>query len=255
MPEPRPKKRKPLTDRRTHTLYLRSGAVLALIVIGIGGIAYITRLPAFTVSRVDVRGAPELTESVRGAVTTALEGSYAFIIPKRFAYTLPEGDVRAAVLTAVPGVADVAVSRSSGSEVVVQVVEREPRARWCEAQCVLIDAHGYAFRPDDGVTRRTYSGREPVLGERFIENFLDLERLVTTIEGAASTTVQAVRVDGTDVYATVTPSGEVRFLLTADAATLHAAVSAVRMSRAYAHAPLEYIELRFANKVLAKFRE
>lgn len=242
-----------LEDRRTRTAYFRTALVLGLLGAIASSVAFVTRLPSVTISSVQVEHAvAHEEEAIRLAAEHVLSGSYAFVIPKRFSYLVSEGSLRAAILDAVPALQDITVEQR-GTMLRIEVEERTPVALWCAEECYLIDAHGYAFRAGTDTSLRTYRGGNPRIGETVHPAFQDLTRLVDAVASAAGTPVEVVRIADSDVVATLASGGEVRFVDTGDARTLEAQVRAVLTSRAAAGKQIEYIELRFAGKVLAKF--
>lgn len=248
-----------LKDKRRRASYFVYGAVLTLVLSLVCGVAYLTRLPGITIERVQVTGATRTdVHAIEQTVAEVLDGTYALLIPKRLRYVVPRGAVAAAVLSTYPTVQAVAVERTATQELSVRVTERTPHALWCGDSCYSMDAYGFVF---DKAVRdtplRTYRGGTVALGETFLDGeFHDFDRLVTLIEGVAPARVPKVRLEGADAFLLLEDGGEIRILQGTDPALTVARLEAVFSSDSFDETrKLDYVELRFADKALVKFRE
>lgn len=248
-----------LKDKRRRESYLWYGAVCTFALALIGGVAYLSRLPEVTVTSVAVTGAVYADEkAVTEVVNKTLDGTYALVVPKRLSYVVPRGAVAAAVTSAFPLVESVEVERTSTQSLTVHVTERTPHALWCSAACYRLDTYGLAFAQAQAEDRyRTYEGSALQVGELFLAgDFHDFDRFVTLLEGVSPARIPRVRTEGTDAFLYLEHGGEIRILRDADPERTKARLEAIFSSESFdTTRALDYVELRFGEKALVKYRE
>ena len=145
------------TKKISTTWQLVYGIIALIVVAGLAyGVWYVTRLPMFTIASVEVSGGETIThEVIHERVEEALEGSYAFVIPKRFVYFYPHEEIAEAVRQ-VPRIKDVAVTAENRTTLSVTFDEYIPHALWCES----LEAHVCTFITDEGYS---FAGAAPSL--------------------------------------------------------------------------------------------
>jgi hypothetical protein len=255
-----------LKDRRRRESYIVYALYAVGVLLVLGALAYITRLPQLSVGTVRVEGAVLVSETaVQAEVEKVLAGSYALLVPKRMSYVVPEGTVVARVIDAFPPVQSVSVRVVDRTSLVVTVVERTAFALWCQPaqagadKCYKMDEYGYVFdRGERVASLRLYRGLlEAPLGLNFLDGgFHDFESLMARLESAVGTTITEVSVDSTgDVRAALLTGGELRFTRAQDEGELLADVRSVFGSKALTSGrALDYVDLRFPGKAVAKFK-
>ena len=250
-----------LSERRRRKSYVSFALIGALVLCTIGGVAYATRLPAVTVSEVSVSGVLRGDEAlIKEAVDKELDGTYALLVPKRLAYVLPRGSLNATLIKAFPEVAGVAVERTSNTAATVHITERTAAALYCSTTCYVMDAYGYIFdKAENEGGLRTYHGElESPLGQTYLDGGLhDFAGLVDLLESGTGRTIDEVTIDSVDdVYLHFADGGEVRFAHKADQDVLVRDTTALFDSPAFqAGRELNYVDLRFPGKAVAKFRD
>ena len=250
-----------LKDRRRRRTYVSFAGAVVLILLAIGGVAYAVRLPSVTISTVVVDGVQRGdVDRIKEAVNTVLDGTYMLVVPKRLTYAVPQGSLTASLIQTFPEVAGVTVERA-GQKLNVHILEREPKALWCVGggSCYVMDAYGFIFDTAKGTTGlRIYHGRvdSPIGSTYLAGGFHDFDTLLDRLEGATKRHIIDVRVDpNDDVFAQFAEGGELRFVRTTDTEVLVQTVSSIVSSAAFQNKKaLDYIELRFANKAVAKFK-
>ncbi|MCL9972047.1 MAG: hypothetical protein NBV63_01390 [Candidatus Pacebacteria bacterium] len=255
-----------LKDRRRRESYLVYALMAVALVIVLGAVAYLTRLPSLTVTEVRVEGARIANPDALAAASQAvLNGTYGLLVPKRMTYVVPGGAVAARIAEAFPAVQSAAVSVEGRTTLVVRVTERTPAALWCERpeSCFVMDEYGFIFdarKVENAPGLKVYTGATAggTLGSTYLAGeFKDFATLIATIETTARRTVSRVAVDRTgDVVAEFQGGGEIRFTRRADASRLIGDVESVFDAPTLARdTPLEYVDLRFPGKAVAKFKE
>lgn len=132
-----------------HVRQLVFGTLLMTVIVGLGyGIHYVTSLPSLAVTEVVVREDTTIDGvAVQEMVAEELAGLYFNLIPRNFAYLLPQQSIITAI-ERVPRVKDVTVELLDMHTLVVSFTEYVPAALWCgrtEEYCLFLDATGYAF--------------------------------------------------------------------------------------------------------------
>lgn len=231
------------------------------------GVWYITHLPYFTITSIEVAGgktvAPHL---IREAAERALVGNYFFLVPKRFTYLYPEKRVLESVLS-VPRVSEAEVTRTRKDTILITFDEYLPHALWCaesnETQCVFLSREGFAFAnaptlSGSAFTRYTTEGRQPTTGTQLLdaERMRVIEAFIEALYNELSFRVHEV---------TITKDDDLAYALTGGGSIFVAGDMSVQETFDNLHSVLEseefqhltpgafeYIDLRFGTRVFVK---
>lgn len=90
-------------------------------------------------------------EAIQAIAKDALQGTYAYVLPRDSIFVFPESSIRASILRAYPSISAVAISRTSFSEIQVRAIPRASAFVWCGASaveasvCFEADAEGLIF--------------------------------------------------------------------------------------------------------------
>ena len=253
-----------LRDRRRRILWMRFGIVAVLLIVAIGGVAFVSRLPEVTVATVSVTGASAVdAAAVQAIAEEKLAGSYAFIVPKRNTLLAPRGEIAAAILQAYPSVKSVNVASRDLTSVTVEIAERAPSAVWCmgaEGACFFMDEDGFVYREAVDINALVrYSGAisgNPI-GQHFMEGgFAALAAFVAEAGKASARTPDAVSIEANgDAQLSFAEGGAIKFVIAEDTApTLENIASVFASDRLREHQPFEYADFRYGNKVYVKFK-
>ncbi|NBV77214.1 FtsQ-type POTRA domain-containing protein [bacterium] len=140
----------PLHRKRIHkhtVLVLSFATVLVSLV---GCVSIISYLPALTVTSVAVTGSDRVPERLVRAQAEAsvYDSGYSFLSPSNIFLVSPER-IAQSIRSNIPRLKEVSVSRTSlfAQALQVTVTERTAYARWCESihECYLIDDQGFIF--------------------------------------------------------------------------------------------------------------
>lgn len=249
-----------LKERRRRGFIVKASLAVFLLVLCVGGVAYGSRVPAVTVSQIKVNGATAVSsEDIEKVVAKSLEGSYAFLIPKKMSLFIPKDDIRESVLASFPYIREVRVAKPDMQTVTVSVTEREPYAVWCGERCYGMDKNGFIFTDATGsTTQRTYRGavQGGPLAATFLPGaFVELDAFAEKISAATKRRVTEVAVqENGDVTCTLLGGGDVRFTLRSERVDLLNSIASVFASdRLKGTEQFEYADFRFDNKALVKF--
>ncbi|MES2087441.1 MAG: hypothetical protein V4467_00415 [Patescibacteria group bacterium] len=116
-----------------------------------GSVYYLSGLNFITISDVEVVGATSLaTADIASTTEGFLQGRYFFTIPKSNIFFYPAKKIESTILDSYSQVAHVGVSYKNSHAITVSVIERSPKALWCQGkpeQCYFLDDTGLIFSP------------------------------------------------------------------------------------------------------------
>lgn len=142
----------PLRERRKKQQKRGWVLLLILFLVLLGIIVYVLWLPALRVQAIEAEG-PD-PEGIEAVALAALEGSALGVLPRSSIFLVPEEDIRARVLDAYPQVQAVSVSATGLTTLSVKALARDDAFVWCgespaarRASCYKADAEGLIFAP------------------------------------------------------------------------------------------------------------
>lgn len=260
--------------------------ILLLLLLMIGGFFYAANHERLAIKEIVVTGTKSVSaEAVERAARAALAGRYFRLVRRDNMFLYPRETLRATLLAEFDKLASVESSANYDGRLRLMVAEREAVAMWCTSAtstpCSYLDAFGLAF------TRAPmFSGPvmlEVVASRPAITNtvpmpsatFRHLRALANTIPTAIPTallpraeSIRAELLADNDIRLWVKDSSEVsrRAIPLLMSLTSEPEVLAENLRSAFAtpsflteiknrRADLEYLDLRFTDKVFYKFRE
>lgn len=230
-----------------------AGLVIFLLLSVCGVIFYTLRLAQFQISEITVLGAKLVdSEAVSIVAREHFEGSYFLIVPKRTTFFAPTTELEK-LLMQDPRIAAVKTSLS-GTILEIQITERVEYAHWCNELCYSLDRNGFIFRTATPEVRRKYIGvlAEPI--GSVVPDFISIDLFIERIETATKLSIATVTISEPDVIASFASGGELRLNRSIPEATLLADVGAIFSSPKFNRETLEYVDLRFPGRAVAKFK-
>lgn len=225
---------------------------------------FILRSSKQLVSQIDVVSGTTSGVALKSLVERDISGSYFGLFPKRSAFLVPKETIVADVLKAFPQLASATVSRNGLNALKLETVERTPSALYCSDKCYFVDETGFIFDEAPSFTPGVYSvfRSNPVLDNPVGQTLLTAEELktlesfytnlprlsITPLYIQLSSTEVRIYVDGgaylvwnrdqapTDVFSNLETVLANKVIKLADLSTL------------------EYIDLRFGEKVFYRFK-
>lgn len=243
---------------------------VAIIALLIWGIAFLLRLDAFSVESVEVEGNEFVNASeIESLVKSELEGSYWLIVPRRNVFFYPEKTIKERIYKEFPRVFAVD-AESNSNAITIEIVERQPFALWCEEEkkCFFIDETGVVFAPapvfSDNVffVFRGLLDAEAALGAAYLSSelfreinlflewlaLLDLYPSYLIAESEDTFTIHTT--NGADILI----DREQTFKQTFENLETVLQDQVLLESKRVEYANLDYIDLRFGNKVFYKLK-
>ena len=238
--------------------------VLVSLALVAGGFVFLSRLPALRIAEVRVEGVAEpFTGEIAARARAELSGAYGFLVPKSNSFLYPREALAAAILDAFPRLASAKLERDGLTALTIRVAPRTAAALWCggpSSHCYAIDHSGVIYEevpPEENsallVIRGGRGAAEPVGG-----SLLTPERFRELLSFALYLKDRGLAADAL----AITPEGDYRFGLSGGAELRLAGTQAFGIVRENFEAVLssddfkkkslaglEYIDLRFGNKI------
>lgn len=268
-------KPKPMRLKKRRNLRRLITLVVIFLIVGsfIGVLGWLSRAPSLSIQQIAVSGATiTSTDEIKGVVEKVISGGYGGILSRRNVFLYPAREMEASLASAFPAIASAKSSLKDGHTLSVEITEREPFAIWCNgktltALCFFIDSTGiiYAVAPNfsGGVYVRFYgSVEEEPLGARFLpeEDFKNLSFFLSNIKNFGIK-LKAVDVSEGGQYTLLLKNGaEIRMGNAQDFSrtleNIQSIIQEMKIKNALLNdiSSLEYLDLRFGNKVFYKWR-
>jgi hypothetical protein len=259
-----PKRRKRMDPNTLQLIRQIVGGFLVLFFIAllVTAVWYVTRLPALTIATVDVSGGQTIQpDLVRTLVSAELEGEYLRLVPRRFSLLYPKSDLVVAA-NKIDRIKDVQIERRSLTSIAVTYDEFVPDALWCtraNAECVFLDATGYAFAKAPTLSGGAFLRFEkldvaPVTGVQAFATapYQKIHDLVDLLEDKAWFVSSVTTDSAGDAFLQLTKGGELKVALSDEPAEIVDNLFTVLASPEFAElgpGAFEYVDLRFGNKV------
>lgn len=252
--------------RRRARIFIVSVVSILLVLSCLVGLTYLSSLQ---IKDVAISGAQTLSSStIEAFVRDRLAGEYWYVFSKSNIFLYPRQQIAADLMRAYPVLASADVHAADFHTVVVNLVEREPRAILCsqDNRCLFMDENGVAYTDAPTFSEPVYlsyygSTTDDTLPKQFLTSpeFQALSALVDAIaqklpgEEVAAVTVDEVKdvrvrfADGfTLMFALVDQGGDVFERLTL--AMTSGPVAAHKLG------DFQYLDLRFGDKLYYKLK-
>lgn len=254
-----------LKTRRRQQRIVNTLACLLGAVGVVGALGAVSHLHQLAVADVSVTGAKLLSvESVVAAVKDDLNVPGFHLFSRKNILLYPKRSIESGLSTDFPRIKEVSVARESllASAVVVTVEERAPYATWCKGDaCYVFDSSGFIFAEKTETPEKSYvfyGGLLPdtsPVGQTFLEGRLSNVIALLDSLGAVGYAAQGFSVDSEKDF-TVVLSGGQKLYASFDISTEQLLRNLTTTLEAEAlkdkFETLEYIDLRFGNKVYYK---
>ncbi|OHA88018.1 MAG: hypothetical protein A2653_01630 [Candidatus Zambryskibacteria bacterium RIFCSPHIGHO2_01_FULL_43_25] len=232
-----------------------------------GGAVGATYLSFWQIRTIEVFGVETISErEVMEIAENKISGKIFHIFPGRNILAAPLGLIEKEILFSFPKISAVEVSRSDLSALKVSIVERKPHALWCfeyPSSCFFIDENGYAFSEAEIFISGDYvvfegSQETAAVGSQFIpsENFAKIDNFISSLKTFELNPSKA-RIENNDVSVTLRSGPRILFSLSSDIektlSNLESILSDNNLSLIEGgELGVEYIDLRFGNKIFYK---
>lgn len=264
-----PKRTQPLRVRKRRRRIIAAAIWLAFLGTVIFAVHWASYLPQYNIDSIEVSGTVALSpDEIRDRIQAFFDAKGRFISP-RLIFSHDEGGIERLLESDILHIADARVSREGLMSTALRVAldERVPYARWCTGEsCYLIDRTGFIFEPYDASSTValdpvTFTGGVSDPGNP-LGHSVAAARFSSILSFIAALGQAGYPVAGTDIDA----DGNLAFALSAGF-TIYVSpgaepVALIRDLRLILGsealrdhvAELEYIDLRFGNRVFYKLK-
>lgn len=271
----------PSIRRKKRRIFILKCIVVAILFVGFGAsIVYMSKLPAFQIKDVVVHGNTVISsEALTAAATESIQGNALMFFPRRNVFIYPRETIRKKVLDEYARIKSVNVELDGFHTVSLNIVERKPHGLWCVLigtgrngthtdECYFIDDTGFVFdeAPDftEGVYIKYYGliDKENPIGASYIPTlkFGDLSAFITRLKnlGVEPHYVESRKEGEYDVA--FDGGGVITFSSSRSLDTIYTNFEAAlgeirRVAGREGISAVDYIDLRYGNKVYYKLKE
>jgi cell division septal protein FtsQ len=243
--------------------------ILALIAI-LGGFVYLIKAPWLQVRDVAVTGTNVADpDEISRSVQAMLEGRNLYIFPKTSMLVLSVPRIEARLKEQFSRLSSVSINRTSAHSLLVEVQEYDGKYLWCQEgdDCSFMDENGIVFAPapvfSGSAYIRFYGGMQEELPFTAIskEQLAYVETIINRLEAISlHPTIFTFITDHNLAVSFIHRDTEAKIYfeptkdLDAALQTLYTGMRSPAFISQYTSKPLEYIDLRFSNKMVYKFK-
>jgi hypothetical protein len=274
--------------QKRRTQVVRAWCAFFLIVVCVGGLAYVAHRPSLRISQVDLTGGVLVAKGdVQEETLRFLSGSYLFLFPKDNIFLYPRGALTNDLKNHFQRIDTISVGQENLHTLSVTITERKPSALWCGAspsavvttsqagqssQCYFMDDEStiFAVAPDfSGDAYFKYYGdvstTSPIspapIGAQYISSstlFSDISNFVDFTRTLGLHPQYLVQNDADDFSLVIGGGGQIYFdtdePLSQVSQNLQALLTRIPvLTPNPAHdLPVDYIDMRYGNKLFYK---
>ncbi|HEY4494225.1 MAG TPA: FtsQ-type POTRA domain-containing protein [Candidatus Paceibacterota bacterium] len=241
--------------------------VLVLIV----GLALVSRIGKLQLSNVEISGNKVVeSKALEDSIRNEISGKYLWLFPKSNFILYPKSKIKENLAVNFKRLKDVSVSTKNPTTLQVNLSEREGKYTWCggepnvEAEkCYFLDESGYIFDEAPYFSGSVYFKFYGKKGDYFAPgNWAKFMGFKENLEKMGIKPTSLYMKDDGDSEVYLGLSGKPKILIKTDsdlnkmAENLQAALSTQPLQNDFVkkYSSLEYIDLRFGNKVYYKFQ-
>lgn len=267
-----PEKRPTLRDKRRKIRLVALGAILAVCATIAWGVHAFSHLPQLTVQRIEVRGASRVpAQLVSEYAASVLDDERFHYIARRNIFFLPARAIADAIVENFPRVASATLVREHlfSTTLVITIEERQPFAHWCIdpgdalTSCFFLDQSGFIFAESSDLTELPKSLYRFSGGSRNVEQigrtfapgtFAHMLDVLAALEAEGHVAVAATLQNDEDFWVSLERGFYIKVSRETEPHVLVRNLELVLGSSALAgkEDSLEYIDLRFGNRVYYK---
>jgi len=277
------------TRERRRTLALRALVAVVIIIVAIGGFSWASHWSEITIQDIRILGSLAFTdEDIREYIEGEITGRYWGMLSRANVFLYPKWGIESGLLNAFPKLSNVDVSFHDFQSITTYIEERKPHYLWCGEelpeendavlrQCYFLDLNGIIFTQAPyfsgnvyfefygsvlGQSVREENIHEPPLGFSFLPEE-EFRRVIAFRNSLASFNIQAQKFiarDEGDYEFVIENGAKILFNKEQDfdvlLNNLDAALETEELNEedlTGEDSSLEYLDLRFNNRVFYKF--
>lgn len=280
--------------RRQVAFFRKIIFVFVILALFFAAITYGLRRGAVRISEINIQGEESVNkDNIALTVRQGLAGSYLYAIPKNSIFFYPKKKIENTLVSRFKRLGKAEISVNNFNSINVRLEEHVPRYVWCDglspetAPCYFMDGNGFVFdkapvfsgnvyirfygtllgpNQAEGLVDRTgnpvLGDEASVIGKKFLaqDAFKELDTFINAISDKVFLLSQLIKNEDQDYELYLKDGGKIIFSLKDGAeksfSNLFSALETEPLKANLRNKPksLEYIDLRFGNKVFFKFR-
>ncbi len=273
--------------KRRRQRRIKYGIFFLFFVLIVGVVSYLSHLPKVRVTEIELRGGLLVTEKeIKEETLSYMDGSHFWLFPRNNAFIYSQGDLEKHLSEKFKRIETISISLEGLNKAVVEITERKPVAIWCrenvvsfstttdtvlkkdKEQCYFIDLFStiFAEAPNfSGDAYFKYYGlvtKESPIGERFIASTTQFTEINGFIDAIKKLNIKPLYLlgKGEDEYSLVLfGGGEIYFDVKKSLSLAYSNLETLLKSPALSSSgtgilPVEYIDLRYGNKLFYKLK-
>lgn len=274
----RRKGRARLGKRKKKVFLVQVFFTFIILILFVAAIAWLVRIPQINIDIVEVSGnVITESESLQEIVDDELRGAYALLIPRSNIFFYPKRTIGLRVTELFPIIKEANVSFVDFHTIAIEIKERVPFGLWCgvteslaeqeDAQCFYLDKEGYIFAKSPnfsgdvffryyGPLDATFAITDP-LGTQYlpVTQFLGYSLFFEALRDLQVTPVVLVKDTSLDLHLRFEGGAVLLFGANQNLNTVLENLKSILDSDTFSTQGMkdvEYIDLRFGNKVFYK---
>lgn len=262
-----------MTRRKRRSSLFKFLFFVLVLVILVAGSAYLLKRPEVMIKNIILDGNETVpTEEIVGFVREKLSGSYFFVFPRSSIFIYPQRQIEESIPLKFTKIENVEVVFNSFDSISVTVKERNPKALWCGEnrleggipECFFLDEKGLLYTRSPAFTGDVYFrfygplGEGSSIGQHFLPES-KFKEISFFLQFLMESDIQAVElaVGNENDYELYLENGtKVLFAQDGDLSLILDNLQSILLSddlKEHGTVGIDYIDLRFGNKVYYKF--
>ena len=245
--------------------------IVILFLILITSAIFLLRIDRIQIKNVEISGEQMISkEDLSTFINNTIQGSYLWVVPKTNYLLYNPKKTERDVLNQFPTIKSVSITRSDFQKLSVVVEERKPQSLWCEENetsdpqdCYFVDDTGFIFSKSpyfSGNVYFVYRGlldRNEPIGAHVLpqKDFQDFESFLNLVKKLKLNVVSANIEESKDFDIVLSSGTKILFNSQISYDDIYSNLSSVLKSDQFASSTidsLDYVDLRFGNKVFLK---
>ena len=265
--------------KKRNRRFIKIGVLIFLLLLLVGLVSYASHRKEVRITRVYLFDGVLLTEEeVEKKSLSFLEGSYLWLFPKNNTFFFPKDKLADYLKENFKRIDTISIKKKGLTAISIYIKERKPYAVWCKGlpnktdeeieECFFMDQNSTIFAPAPNFSGSAYfkyygvvSGESPI-GKEYIASttkFVDISDFVANVKSLSLKPLYIVEKGNDDFSLVLSGGGEIYFDTKESLYKTAQNLSALLKTEALVgldknNLPVEYIDLRFGNKLFYKLR-
>ena len=261
--------------RKRRSSFFRFFLVISVFVLLVVGSAYLLKRPEVTIKNIILDGNKTVsTEILESFVKEKLLGNYLFIFPRSSIFIYPRRIIEENIPLKFKKIKTTKVTFNNFDSITVTVKERIPKALWCGEnrlegaipECFFLDEKGFLYTQSPSFTGdvnfRFYGplGEGSSIGQQFLpeKKFQEISFFLQSLQESDIQAVELAIGDERDYELYLENGTQVLFSQDEELSMVLDNLQSTLLSdtfKEHGEVRIDYIDLRFGNKVYYKFKD